>query len=41
VTDIYSRPGKVLHSFSRLYPDAWKQVYEFRAKWKKLGNRSD
>ena len=41
VTDIYSRPGKVLHSFSRLYPDAWKQVHEFRAKWKKLGNRPD
>ena len=32
VTDIYSRPGKVLHSFSRLYPDAWKQVDEFRAE---------
>jgi len=36
VTDIYSRPGKVLHSFSRLYPDAWKQVDEFRARRKEL-----
>ena len=32
MTDIYSRPGKVLHSFSRLYPDAWTQVDEFRAE---------
>jgi hypothetical protein len=25
VTDPYLRPAKILHSFSRLYPDAWKQ----------------
>ena len=37
MTDIYSRPGKVLHSFSRLYPDAWKQVDEFRPKGRNLG----
>ena len=36
MTDIYSRPGKILHSFSRLYPDAWKQVDEFRARKKEL-----
>ena len=41
MTDIYSRPGKVLHSFSRRYPDAWMQVDEFRPKRKKLGNRPD
>jgi hypothetical protein len=38
VTDPYLRPGNFLHSFSRLYPDAWKQVDEFRAKRKELGD---
>jgi hypothetical protein len=38
VTDPYLRPSSVLHSFSRLYPDAWKQVDEFRARRKELGD---
>jgi hypothetical protein len=38
VTDIYLRPGNILHLFSRLYPDAWKQVDEFRARRKELGD---
>ena len=37
----YLRPGNILHSFSRLYPDAWKQMDEFRAKRKELGNWPD
>ena len=41
MTDIYLRPGKILGTFSRLYPDAWTQVDEFRPKRKKLGNRPD
>ena len=38
MTDIYLRPGKILGTFSRLYPDAWKQVDEFRARRKELGD---
>jgi len=30
VTDVYLRPRKILDNFSRLYPDAWKQVDGFR-----------
>ena len=41
MTDIYLRPGNILHSFSRLYPDAWKQVDEFRARRKELGDWPD
>jgi len=41
MTDIYLRPGNILHSFSRLYPDAWKHVDEFRARRKELGNWPD
>jgi hypothetical protein len=41
VTDIYLRPGNILHLFSRLYPDAWKQVDEFRARRKELGDWPD
>jgi hypothetical protein len=41
VTDPYLRPGNILHSFSRLYPDAWKQVDEFRASRKELGDWAD
>ena len=37
----YLRPGKILSAFGRLYPDAWKQVDEFRAKRKELGNWPD
>jgi len=38
MTDPYLRPGKILGTFSRLYPDAWKQVDEVRAKRKELGD---
>jgi hypothetical protein len=41
MTDNYLRPRKVLDSFSRLYPDAWKQVEEFRARRKELGDWPD
>ncbi len=41
MTDIYLRPGKILGTFSRLYPDAWKQVDEFRARRKELGDWPD
>jgi hypothetical protein len=37
----YLRPGRTLGAFSRLYPDAWKQVDEFRANRKGLGNWPD
>jgi hypothetical protein len=41
MTDPYLRPGNILHSFSRRYPDAWKQVDEFRASRKELGDWAD
>jgi hypothetical protein len=41
VNEAYLRPGKTLGSFSRLYPDAWKQVDEFRANRKGLGDWPD
>lgn len=41
MTDPYLRPGNILHSFSRLYPEAWKQVDEFRAKRNELGGWAD
>ena len=41
MTDIYLRPGKILGTFSRQHPDAWKQVDEFRAGRKELGNWPD
>ncbi len=37
MTDVYLRPRKILDNFSRLYPDAWKQVDEFRAGRKEAG----
>jgi hypothetical protein len=37
----YLRPGRTLGSFSRLYPDAWKQVDQFRANRKGLGDWPD
>ena len=30
MTDAYLRPRQILDRFSRLYPEAWKQVDEFR-----------
>ena len=41
MTEPYLRPGNVLQSFTRLYPDAWKQVDEFRARRKELGGWAD
>jgi hypothetical protein len=41
MTDVYLRPRKILDNFSRLYPDAWKQVDEFRASRKDLGDWAD
>ena len=38
MNEAYLRPGRILGSFSRLYPDAWKHVDEFRANRKGLGN---
>lgn len=32
------RPGKIVGTYGRLYPEAWKQVDEFRARRKELGN---
>jgi hypothetical protein len=39
--ETYLRPHKILGSFSRLYPEAWRQVDEFRAKRKEIGNWPD
>jgi hypothetical protein len=41
MTHPYLRPGKIVGTYGRLYPDAWKQVDEFRAKRKELGNWPD
>ena len=37
MTDLYVRPGNILPLFSRLYPNAWKQVDEFRARKRNSG----
>jgi hypothetical protein len=39
--DPYLRPRTILDQFSHLYPDAWKQVDEFRARRKELGDWPD
>ena len=41
MTDAYLRPRQILDRFSRLYPEAWKQVDEFRASRKELGDWPD
>ena len=41
MNDQYLRPGKILSAFGRLYPHAWQQVDEFRAKRKDLGDWPD
>ena len=41
MTDPYLRPGNILHSFSRLYPNAWKQADDFRARRKERGGWAD
>jgi hypothetical protein len=39
--DPYLRPRTILEQFSRLYPNAWKQVDKFRASRKELGDWAD
>jgi hypothetical protein len=41
MTDPYLRPGKILGIYSRLYPNAWKQVDDFRSSRKELGDWPD
>ena len=41
MTDLYLRPGKIVSAFGRLYPHAWQQVDEFRARRKELGDWPD
>jgi hypothetical protein len=41
MNEAYFRPGRILGTFSRLYPDAWKQVDELRANRKGLGGWPD
>ncbi len=41
MTDAILRPAKIVGTYGRLYPDAWKQVDEFRSKRKELGNWPD
>jgi hypothetical protein len=41
MNEAYLRPGEILGTFSRLYPDAWKQVDELRANRKGLGSWPD
>src|SRR3954462_8485818 len=41
MNEAYLRPGRTLGTFSRLYPDAWKQVDELRADRKGLGGWPD
>jgi hypothetical protein len=38
VSDIHLRPGRIAGTYGRLYPEAWKQVDDFRARRKELGN---
>jgi len=37
MSDNHLRPGKIAGIYGRLYPEAWKQVDEFRARRKELG----
>lgn len=41
MNDDYLRPGRTLGYFSRLYPDAWRQVDDFRAARRELGSWPD
>jgi hypothetical protein len=41
MNEAYLRPGRTLGTFSRLSPDAWKQVDELRANRKGLGGWPD
>ena len=41
MNEAYLRPRKTLDAFSRLYPEAWRQVDDLRAKRKELGNWPD
>jgi len=39
--DVYLRPRMILDRFSKLYPNAWKQVDDLRANRNSLGDRPD
>src|SRR3954447_25689401 len=41
MNEAYLRPRKILDAFSRLYPEAWRQVDELRANRKGLGGWPD
>jgi hypothetical protein len=41
MNEAFLRPGRILGTYSRLYPNAWKQVDEFRANRQELGNWPD
>jgi hypothetical protein len=41
MNEAYLRPRKVLDAFSHLYPEAWRQVDDLRARRKELGDWPD
>ena len=41
MNEAYLRPRKILETFSRLYPGAWRQADNFRANRKELGDWPD
>jgi hypothetical protein len=41
MNEAYFRPRRILEAFSRLYPEAWRQVDDLRARRKELGNWPD
>lgn len=41
MNEAFLRPRALLDSFSRLYPEAWRQVDEFRSRRKELGDWPD
>jgi hypothetical protein len=41
MNEAYLRPARMLGTFSRLYPDAWRLVDEFRADRQRLGDWPD
>jgi hypothetical protein len=41
MNEAYLRPRKILEAFSRLYPEAWRQVDDLLARRKELGDWPD
>src|SRR5580704_14787619 len=41
MNEAYLRPRTILDTFSRLYPEAWRQVDDLRAERKELGGWPD